>query len=100
MIYTFIKITNNDDISDFTFVLTSQKKWQNRMSGLRHQAVRYFNNNEGTYKNVFRWFTLDYSHCKVAKKEFNSLNDAKGYIPTLMEFYDKKFDLKKIKKLI
>ena len=88
MLFSFIKITNNKNPTDFHIEITSQKRWQNRVNHLRHMACMHYYDGACCYKPVYQMFTKDISCFRVHKEEFHSLRDAREFTPTIRHMYE------------
>ncbi len=90
MIFSFIKMTNNQNPLDFHIEITSQKRWLNRVNHLRHMAYLYYYDNIGSFKPVYEMFTKDLSCFRVHIQEFDNLRSAREHIPLIRYEYEKR----------
>ena len=77
--YTFIKIVNNNNPSQFKLDLTSMTNHKSRISTLKTQFINHLDYGIGKNRDVYNYFTMDYSFYRVGKRDFPNLASAKIY---------------------
>ena len=77
--YSFIKITNNDNTSDFMLDVTSMHNYRSRVSALRTQCLRHLDCDVGKDRQIYKYFFLDYSFYRVHRQEFPNLAAARVF---------------------
>jgi hypothetical protein len=77
--FSFIKIVDNQNPSDFSLDVTSMSSYHMRMSALRTQCMRHIEDGVGRWRPIYRYFFLDYSFYRVKKREFDLISEAKLY---------------------
>ena len=75
--FSFIKIVNNNDASDFMLDITQMINYRLRVSSLRNQCWRHYELSSGKYRPVYRYFWLDHSFYRVEKSELPDLAAAR-----------------------
>ena len=92
-LYRFIKITNNDNPSEFCIECTAMTNGRARISCLRsHYFTWEDNGGTGKWRNVWDLFFKDYSFYVVEKKEFSNLHEARLYRQVVHERYMKQLN--------
>ena len=87
-LFSFLKITNNNDPYDFTIETTSMKNARARISCLRTNLFAWEDKGGvGKYRPVWDYFLKDYSFYVCDKKEFDNLADARAYKQTVYDHY-------------
>lgn len=91
---SFIKISNNrNPAKDFYIDITTMKDARLRMSSLKSQYNKYLDSLETDTplpdREVFRYFTLDYSFYTLEKGCFDTYNDAKE---RRLDLYDEQYE--------
>ena len=82
-VFSFIKIVNNNDASDFLLDVTQMKNVRLRVSSLRNQCWRHYELGSGKYRPVYRYFWLDHSFYRVEKAELPDLAAARVHKESL-----------------
>lgn len=77
--FSYIKIVNNDDPSDFLLDVTQMQNYRLRVSSLRNQCIRHYDLGVGKSRPVYNYFFLDFSFYRVGKAEFPDLAAARIY---------------------
>ena len=77
--YSFIKIVDNDNPSDFMIDVTTMSNWRSRMSAVRTQCIRHLDYDIGRERDIYRFFFLDYSFYRVERGNFPNLASARVY---------------------
>ena len=77
--YSFIKIVDNDNPSDFMIDVTTMSNWRSRMSAVRTQCIRHLDYDIGRRRDIYRFFFLDYSFYQVERGVFPNLATARVY---------------------
>ena len=79
-LYSFLKLTNNNDPYDFTIECTSMKNGRARVSCLRTNLFAWEDAGcTGKWRPVWDYFFKDYSYYVCEKKEFDNLQAARAY---------------------
>jgi len=91
---SFIKISNNkNSTKDFYIDITTMKDARLRISSLKSQYHKYLDSLETDDplpdREVFRYFTLDYSFYTLEKGCFDTYNDAKE---RRLDLYDEQYE--------
>ena len=87
-LYSFLKLTNNNDPYDFTIECTSMKNGRARISCLRTNLFAWEDAGcVSHFRPVWRYFFLDYSYYVCEKKEFENLQAARVYKQTIYDRY-------------
>ena len=82
-VFSFIKIVNNNDASDFLLDVTQMKNFRLRVSSLRNQCWRHYELGSGKYRPVYRYFWLDHSFYRVEKAVLPDLAAARVHKESL-----------------
>ena len=79
-LYSFLKITDNNDPRDFTIECTSMRNPQSRMSCLRSNLFAWEDAGcTGKWRPIWGYFFKDYSCYVCERKEFENLQSARAY---------------------
>ena len=72
----FIKIVDNNNAADFFIDVTTMTDVRCRISTLKNNYKIYLKTQK-YYKEIFRFFALDYSYYVIEKGLYNNLKDAR-----------------------
>ena len=86
-LYNFIKIVDNNNISDFLIDVSCMPNWKSRISAVRTQCIRHLDYDVGRKREIYRYFFLDYSFSCVEKMEFADLASAREHRQLIYERY-------------
>ncbi len=79
-LYSFIKITDNNDPYTFIIECTGMVNPKARISCLRANLFSWEDRGcTGKYRDIWNFFFKDYSFYIVEKREFDNLNSARAY---------------------
>ena len=74
-VFSFLKITDNNDPYTFSIVTTSMQNPRSRMSCLRTNLFAWEDNGcTGKWRPIWAYFFLDYSFYVCERKEFENLH--------------------------
>ena len=92
-VYSFIKVTNNNDVSDFVIEFTLMRNPKARMSCLKSQLFRYEDNEcVGKWRNIWGYFLKDYSFFVAERRLCEDRTDARRYSEEVTERYRNKIN--------
>lgn len=94
MKYIFIKISNNKNSSkDFDIIVTKIQNPNLKMSSLKSQWKRHLEfPDEYGWRELYRFFYLDYSFYKVDTEECEDYESAKSYKNYLRKYWFEKMN--------
>ena len=83
-LYSFIKITDNNNVADFCIECTRTRNPKARISALKSQLFNWEDRavatgNDGKWRPVWDFFLKDYSFYVCERQSFDSLRDAREY---------------------
>lgn len=82
----FIKISNNNDPTDFIIDITTMRDDRLRIASLKSQYIRYLENpDKYPYRDVYRFFNLDYSFYCLDTDSFNNYTECKAHRDKLIQ---------------
>lgn len=91
LIYSFLKITNNNDAHDFVIETTSMQNARARIGCLRTNLFAWEDKGGvGKWRPVWDFFLKDYSFYVCEKKEFDNLQAARAYKQVIYDRYKAK----------
>ena len=92
VVYSFLKITDNNNVHNFCVDCTSTKNPRARISCLRSQMFQWEDAPQGIgrWRNVWSYYYKDYSFYVVEKKEFECLAEARAYRQVVFDRYKNK----------
>ena len=94
VLYSFLKITNNNDVTDFAIECTAMKNGRARISCLRTNLFAWEDNGAvGKWRPIWDYFFKDYSYYICEKKEFENLQAARAYKQIVYDKYMAKLTL-------
>jgi hypothetical protein len=92
---SFIKITDNNNHQDFSIDATRMLDPRLRIGALKSQYKIYQKTGK-QYKNVFKYFDLDFSFYVIKKGSFYSYEEVKAERDKLYNLYKSKLENKNI----
>lgn len=94
MKYIFIKISNNNNSSkDFAVIISKILNPNLKMSSLKSQWKRHLEfPDEYGYRDIYRFFNLDYSFYKIDTRECENYEEAKKVRDELYDYWYKKMN--------
>jgi len=92
---SFIKITDNNNHNDFLIDATRMLDARLRIGALKSQYKIYQKTGK-QYKNVFKYFDLDFSFYVIKKGSYYSYEEVKAERDKLYDLYKSKMENKNI----
>ena len=88
-IYSFVKISDNNNARDCCIDITSMRDARHRMSALRSQYNYYLDGVKGWHP-IFHWLERDYSFYVLEKCACETYREAKAHRQSLLEWQREK----------
>ena len=87
-VFSFLKITDNNDPYTFSIETTSMRNPRSRMSCLRTNLFAWEDNGcTGKWRPIWGYFFMDYSFYVCERKEFENLQAARAYKQVIYDRY-------------